>query len=146
MSATLRVSDFTENERLFRKPPPVINVQSRQFPVTVHFSRTTPKDYVQDAFKKICKIHTDLPPGGILVFVTGKIEVNRLVSQLKSRFREHRATEEANRDDEASQSAAPSAIQSKQQDTLQTVSLEQGSSPKESQPKTGTLTGRKTLL
>lgn len=40
MSATLRVSDFTENARLFRSgPPPVINVESRQFPVTIHFNK-----------------------------------------------------------------------------------------------------------
>ncbi|XP_028966570.1 probable ATP-dependent RNA helicase DHX37 [Galendromus occidentalis] len=86
MSATLRVTDFTENEKLFKIPPPVIDVESRQYPVTIHFNRTTPKDYMQDAFKKICKIHNKLPPGGILVFVTGKMEVIRLVNQLKSRF------------------------------------------------------------
>lgn len=39
MSATLRVTDFTQNEKLFKRPPPVINVQARQFPVTIHFNR-----------------------------------------------------------------------------------------------------------
>jgi ATP-dependent RNA helicase DHX37/DHR1 len=43
MSATLRVTDFTENARLFRSgPPPVINVESRQFPVTIHFNKVIP--------------------------------------------------------------------------------------------------------
>ena len=42
MSATLRVSDFTENPRLFRNgPPPVVNVESRQFPVTIHFNKAS---------------------------------------------------------------------------------------------------------
>ncbi|XP_022653235.1 probable ATP-dependent RNA helicase kurz [Varroa destructor] len=88
MSATLRVSDFIENERLFKQPPPVINVQARQFPVTIHFNRTTPKDYMADAFKKICKIHKNLPPGGILVFLTGRMEVNQMVAKLRRKFGE----------------------------------------------------------
>ena len=47
MSATLRAEDFTNNARLFPVPPPVINVQARQYPVTVHFSkRTELQDYV----------------------------------------------------------------------------------------------------
>lgn len=101
MSATLRVEDFTENQRLFRTPPPVIKVitagcmktcwdfsqlfynwsslvytdllnalcvclqvETRQFPVTVHFNKRTPmEDYTGEAFHKICKIHRMLPAG-----------------------------------------------------------------------------------
>ncbi|OQR78157.1 putative ATP-dependent RNA helicase kurz-like [Tropilaelaps mercedesae] len=88
MSATLRVSDFTQNERLFKKPPPVINVKTRQFPVTIHFNRATPKDYMADALKKVCKIHKNLPPGGILVFLTGRMEVNQLAARLRRKFGE----------------------------------------------------------
>ncbi|KPP62454.1 putative ATP-dependent RNA helicase DHX37 [Scleropages formosus] len=63
MSATLRVEDFTENKKLFPRPLPVIKVDARQFPVTVHFNRRTPTDdYVGEAFRKICKIHRMLPP------------------------------------------------------------------------------------
>lgn len=102
MSATLRVEDFTENTRLFKVPPPVIEVivivitlcyfifmnlvhdiyiffkqiQSRQFPVTVHFNKHTYSDYLKEAFKKTVKIHTRLPEGGILIFVTGQQEVS----------------------------------------------------------------------
>ena len=57
MSATLRVEDFTSNARLFRTPPPCIHVEARQFPVTVHFNKKTPDDFVQEAFKKASKIH-----------------------------------------------------------------------------------------
>ncbi|GLG95573.1 Probable ATP-dependent RNA helicase kurz, partial [Gryllus bimaculatus] len=71
MSATLRLEDFVQNEKLFRIPPPVINVESRQFPVTVHFNKYTREDYLKEAYLKACKIHTRLPPGGILIFVTG---------------------------------------------------------------------------
>lgn len=41
MSATLRTEDFVENRRLFSRPPPLVTVPTRQFPVEVHFSRHT---------------------------------------------------------------------------------------------------------
>ena len=86
MSATLRVEDFTGNARLFPTPPPVVTVESRQFPVTVHFNKRTPDDYLNEAFRKVCKIHRTLPPGGILVFVTGQAEVHGLCKKLKKTF------------------------------------------------------------
>ena len=86
MSATLRVEDFTGNTRLFPSPPPVVTVESRQFPVTVHFNKRTPDDYLNEAFRKVCKIHRTLPPGGILVFVTGQAEVHGLCKKLKRTF------------------------------------------------------------
>ncbi|XP_062714515.1 probable ATP-dependent RNA helicase kurz [Aedes albopictus] len=86
MSATMRVKDFTENRTLFGKIPPVINVESRQFPVTVHFSKKTPVDYVREAYLKTVKIHTKLPEGGMLVFLTGQKEVNYVVRKLRKAF------------------------------------------------------------
>lgn len=91
MSATLRVSDFTENVRLFKVPPPLIKVEARQYPVTIHFQKRTPEDYVAEAFKKTLKIHSQLPEGGILIFVTGQQEVQLLVRKLRKAFPcEHR--------------------------------------------------------
>eukprot|EP01122_Echinamoeba_exundans_P008814 TRINITY_DN2999_c0_g1_i2.p1 TRINITY_DN2999_c0_g1~~TRINITY_DN2999_c0_g1_i2.p1 ORF type:complete len:1269 (-),score=258.86 TRINITY_DN2999_c0_g1_i2:1728-5534(-) len=88
MSATLRVADFTSNRRMFPSgPPPVISIGSRQYPVTVHFNRRTPiTGYIQEAFKKVVKIHTTLPAGGVLVFVTGQQEVEYLCNKLRSHF------------------------------------------------------------
>ncbi|KAA0714412.1 putative ATP-dependent RNA helicase DHX37 [Triplophysa tibetana] len=87
MSATLRVEDFTENQRLFRTPPPVIKVETRQFPVTVHFNKRTPmEDYTGETFHKICKIHRMLPAGGILVFLTGQAEVHSVCRRLRKAF------------------------------------------------------------
>ncbi|RKP23184.1 P-loop containing nucleoside triphosphate hydrolase protein, partial [Syncephalis pseudoplumigaleata] len=82
MSATLRVSDFTENTTLFSVPPPVINVDARRFPVQIHFNRRTPHDHIAEAFKKVCKIHRQLPEGGILVFLTGQNEITDLCRKL----------------------------------------------------------------
>lgn len=86
MSATLRLEDFIENPRLFRISPPAIKVETRQFPVTIHFNKRTNPDYCLEAFRKICKIHAQLPDGGILVFLTGQREVNSLVRKLKAAF------------------------------------------------------------
>ncbi|XP_067163040.1 probable ATP-dependent RNA helicase DHX37 isoform X3 [Apteryx mantelli] len=87
MSATLRVEDFTENKRLFSAVPPVIQVDARQFPVTIHFNKKTPlDDYSGECFRKVCKIHRMLPSGGILVFLTGQAEVHSLCRRLRKAF------------------------------------------------------------
>ncbi|XP_008451537.1 ATP-dependent RNA helicase DEAH13 isoform X1 [Cucumis melo] len=84
MSATLRVEDFISGGRLFHVSPPIIEVPTRQFPVTVHFSkRTDIVDYIGQAYKKVLAIHKKLPPGGILVFVTGQREVENLCKKLR---------------------------------------------------------------
>uniref|UniRef100_A0A8C5S7I6 DEAH-box helicase 37 n=1 Tax=Laticauda laticaudata TaxID=8630 RepID=A0A8C5S7I6_LATLA len=73
MSATLRVEDFTANQKLFPVPPPVIQVDARQFPVTVHFNKRTPlEDYSGE--------------WGILVFLTGQAEVHSLCRRLRKSF------------------------------------------------------------
>lgn len=86
MSATLRVEDFTKNTRLFKIPPPVLKVEARQFPVTIHFNKRTGTEYVKDAYKKALKIHNQLPEGGILIFLTGQQEVNFVVRKLRKAF------------------------------------------------------------
>lgn len=87
MSATLRVEDFKDNTRLFpsklTRPPNVVSVTTRQFPVTIHFSKVTKDDYAEAAFRKVKKIHEELPPGGVLVFLTGKKEILYLCQRLK---------------------------------------------------------------
>ncbi|KAL2760870.1 hypothetical protein ACRALDRAFT_1090763 [Sodiomyces alcalophilus JCM 7366] len=86
MSATLRVEDMTQNAMLFSNPPPVVEVEGRQHPVTIHFSRRTRPDYVEEAFRKISRGHRKLPPGGILVFLTGQNEITQLSKKLKAAF------------------------------------------------------------
>lgn len=86
MSATLRVSDFSENSTLFPIPPPILNVSARQFPVSIHFNRKTAFNYIEEAFKKTCKIHRRLPPGAILVFLTGQQEITQMVKRLRKEF------------------------------------------------------------
>ena len=86
MSATLRLTDFLSNTNLFPTKPEVINVAARQFPVTVHFSRKTQSDYLEEAYKKVSKIHARLPPGGILIFLTGQNEIQTMCKRLNKRW------------------------------------------------------------
>ena len=83
MSATLRITDFLENPNLFRNgTPPLIQAEGRQYPVTTHFVRRTRRDYTEEAFEKVCKGHRKLPPGGMLVFLTGQNEITALAKRL----------------------------------------------------------------
>ncbi|KAG0164076.1 putative ATP-dependent RNA helicase DHR1 [Apophysomyces sp. BC1034] len=86
MSATLRVSDFTMNSALFEKPPPVINVNARQYPVSTHFNKVTPVDHLAETLKKVSKIHERLPTGGILVFLTGQNEITHVCKMLRKKY------------------------------------------------------------
>lgn len=84
MSATLRVQDFLDNKMLFRDgPPPLLQIQGRQFPVTMHFARRTQSDYLEQAFQRIFTGHRKLPPGGMLVFLTAQDEIATLSKRLK---------------------------------------------------------------
>lgn len=87
MSATLRIADFIDNQNLFRHgAPPLLQAEGRQHPVTIHFARKTQRDYLDEAFHKISKGHRKLPPGGMLVFLTGQNEINTLARKLRETF------------------------------------------------------------
>lgn len=108
MSATLRVSDFLENTNLFRNgPPPLVQAEGRQFPVTVHFSRTTQRDYLEETFQKVSRGHKKLPPGGMLVFLTGQNEINALSKRLKESFVNTKASNSTSQKITISASDAP---------------------------------------
>lgn len=77
---------MAENKTLFSTPPPTINVAGRQHPVTIHFNRRTRPDYVAEAIRKTVKIHNRLPPGGILIFLTGQNEITGVCRKLEARF------------------------------------------------------------
>lgn len=85
MSATLNVDEFAKPS-LFNPLPPVLRVESRQHPVTVHFNRKTDDDYLTEALKTVSKIHANLPDGGILVFLSGKREILSLVKSLREKY------------------------------------------------------------
>lgn len=61
-------------------------MEARQFLVNIHFERKTPDDYLKAAFRKVCKIHSELPQGGILVFLSSQREVEQLIKWLIMRY------------------------------------------------------------
>lgn len=87
MSATLRISDFLENSNLFRNgPPPLVQAEGRQYPVTIHFARRTQREYLEEIFQKVSRGHRKLPPGGMLVFLTGQNEIAAMTKRLHEAF------------------------------------------------------------
>lgn len=91
MSATLQISDFRDNRKLFPVIPSVIQVESRRYPVSNHFSRKTElKDYVNEALKTVRKIHKKLPPGGILVFLATQQEIESLCERLRKHYQHNK--------------------------------------------------------
>lgn len=86
MSATLDVDGLFAGEKPLFSSYRMIDVAARQFPVTVHFSRKTADNYTEEAFKKVVRIHNRLPSGGVLVFMTGKKEVEDLCDRLRKSF------------------------------------------------------------
>ena len=87
MSATLDQHELVHNERLFKNgEPPAINVEGRQYPIRIHFARRTERDYLEETFKKVSKGHKKLPPGGMLVFLTGQNEIMSLCKRLRKSF------------------------------------------------------------
>ncbi|KAJ5127643.1 ATP-dependent RNA helicase DHR1, partial [Penicillium atrosanguineum] len=112
MSATLRISDFTENVSLFRQgPPPLVQAEGRQYPVTVHFARKTQRDYVEEAFRKVSRGHRKLPPGGMLVFLTGQNEIRQLAKKLKGAFKPTERGDTASAKVEISANDAPLEVE-----------------------------------
>ena len=89
MSATLRIDEFLGNKYLFPKEIPVINVESRQFPVQNFFSKKTHEDFVAHAVKKCIKIHRTLPDGDILVFLTGQREIKEFCYLINQKLGEN---------------------------------------------------------
>ncbi|EME85540.1 uncharacterized protein MYCFIDRAFT_202170 [Pseudocercospora fijiensis CIRAD86] len=87
MSATLRVTDFLMNERLFRRTkPPIVQAEGRQYPVTEHFARRTQRDYVAEMVRKVSRGHKKLPPGDMLVFLTGQDDIQTVARRLREAF------------------------------------------------------------
>lgn len=115
---------MAENKTLFSIPPPTINVPGRQHPVTIHFSRRTKPDYVAESTRKAIKIHNRLPPGGILIFLTGQNEITGVCRKLEAKFgpkvlsgkRKYSAISKGQKTSEDTRFASPAAISANQGD------------------------------
>ena len=54
---------------------PVFHIQGRTFPVKVYYSKTPELDYIEATIDTVVDVHINNPPGDILVFLTGREEI-----------------------------------------------------------------------
>ncbi|PCH33035.1 pre-mRNA splicing factor [Wolfiporia cocos MD-104 SS10] len=70
-SATMNAEKFSS----FYGNAPTYTIPGRTFPVEIFHSKSPCEDYVDSAVKQVLQIHLSLPPGDILVFMTGQEDI-----------------------------------------------------------------------
>ncbi|KAF8665135.1 hypothetical protein AX16_000601 [Volvariella volvacea WC 439] len=70
-SATMNAEKFSQ----FYGNAPTYTIPGRTFPVEIFHSKSPCEDYVDSAVKQVLQIHLSLPPGDILVFMTGQEDI-----------------------------------------------------------------------
>ncbi|EFO64777.1 ATP-dependent RNA helicase DHR1, putative [Giardia lamblia P15] len=84
MSATLHQKELLENDTLFHCKPLVFEIPMRTYPVAIHYEVATEPNYVQAAIDKTIMIHKYYDPGSILIFLSGKREIEKCIDGLNS--------------------------------------------------------------
>lgn len=80
MSATL----YTEKFRTYLHGAPRIKVPGRKFPVEVFYTAKTEWNYVEAAVCTALQIHMYEGPGDILIFLTGKMDINQTCNNVRN--------------------------------------------------------------
>lgn len=64
---------------------PVVNVSGRTYPVDIVYSQTTPifEQLYEEVAKKVADIHITMPEGDILVFMTGREDIEKTREELE---------------------------------------------------------------
>ena len=85
MSATLDARALSQRE-LWPSPPRLVELEGRQHPVSVHFARETVlEDYAGAALEVVRRVHREAADdGAILVFLTGRREIEAFCGELRS--------------------------------------------------------------
>ncbi|KAF9572912.1 hypothetical protein EC968_009218 [Mortierella alpina] len=63
----------------------ILSVQGRMYPVDLHYLPEPCDNYVEKAIQTVFDIHTREPAGDILVFMTGREEIEEVVSEIRDR-------------------------------------------------------------
>ncbi|KAF9984591.1 hypothetical protein BGZ75_003855 [Mortierella antarctica] len=63
----------------------ILSVQGRMYPVDLHYLPEPCDNYVEKAIQTVFDIHTQEPAGDILVFMTGREEIEEVVSEIRDR-------------------------------------------------------------
>jgi ATP-dependent RNA helicase DDX35 len=95
-SATLDVETFRDFFNTNRTGDPskdtatVFTVEGRTYPVEVMYAEAPVANYLTATIDTVVDIHMEKPPGDILVFLTGRDEVEGVVKQLRDRLEQMR--------------------------------------------------------
>jgi ATP-dependent RNA helicase DHX33 len=79
MSATLAAEEFSQ----YFSQAKVLYIQGRQFPVQVFYTAEPQPDYLHAAVVAVLQLHRSSGPGDMLVFLTGREEIESLQGVLK---------------------------------------------------------------
>lgn len=82
-SATLDADKFSE----YFYQCPIFSIPGRTFPVEIMYSREPESDYLDAALVTVMQIHLTEPPGDILVFLTGRDEIDTSCEILYERMK-----------------------------------------------------------
>ena len=81
-SATMDANKFSN----FFGKCAIFNIPGRTFPVSLYHSAVPNDDYVDAAVKQVMKIHLQMPPGDVLVFMTGQEDILTTCEVLSERI------------------------------------------------------------
>ena len=81
-SATMDTSRFSH----FFDNAPVFEIQGRTFDVDVRYAEDSVTDYVSESVYRACQIHVCEAPGDILIFMTGKEDVEGTCELIRERL------------------------------------------------------------
>lgn len=96
-SATLQAEDFLRffDEATISQDLPerqtrseicqIVSLEGRMYPVDIFYLEEPVEDYVEKAVKTVFDIHTDEPDGDVLVFLTGREEIDTAVQMISER-------------------------------------------------------------
>lgn len=61
----------------------IISVEGRQYPVDILYTKHPSSSYVQSVLETVNHIHRTQPPGDVLVFMSGREEIDKVVMLLQ---------------------------------------------------------------
>lgn len=96
-SATLQAEDFLnffhddhgiedESTTLPKSVGQIISIEGRAHPVDVHYLSHPCEDYIERAVKSVFDIHSSEPDGDILIFLTGREEIETVIEMIADRL------------------------------------------------------------
>ncbi|KAI6863945.1 ATP dependent RNA helicase [Hortaea werneckii] len=74
--------DIGENQKTAR----IVSIEGRAFPVDIHYLTDPCEDYLERAVHTVFDIHTSEPAGDILVFLTGRDEIEKALQLVADRL------------------------------------------------------------